>query len=224
MIQFNLLPDIKLEYIRAQRTKRLMMTVSVLVATASLAFLVILIMTVFVFQKQHMSHLSKDITDYGNDLKATPDLDKVLTVQNQLNSLTGIHEQKPEVNRIIPYIQQVTPSSANISSLKVDFSTNAMTITGNADSLEIVNKYVDTLKFTHYNDGASSPEAFSNVVLTTFGRADKGASFTIDLVFDPVIFNNTKTITLTVPKIISTRSNTEKPKVLFETTTTEKEQ
>jgi hypothetical protein len=218
MIQFNLLPDVKLEYIRAQRTKRLVMTVSVLVAIASLAILVILLMTVFVFQKQHMKHLTSDITKYSNDLKATPDLDKILTIQNQLGSLASIHEQKPEVNRIIPFIKEVTPSDASISSLNVDFATNTMVITGSADTLVTVNKYVDTLKFTHYSNGQDSPLAFSAVVLTSFGKADKGASYSINLAFDPVIFDNTQDIKLTVPNIVSTRSSTEKPDVLFEST------
>jgi uncharacterized protein YoxC len=223
MIQFNLLPDVKLEYIRAARSKRLVMTISVLVAAAALATLIILVMTVMVFQKQHMNHLSSDIKKYSADLKGTPDLDKILTIQNQLTSLSGIHEKKPDTNRIIPYIKQITPAAASISSLNIDFAASTVTVTGTADSLVTVNKYVDTLKFTKYSDGQTTTEAFSDVVLTTFGRADKGASYTINFVFDPVIFDNTKTVTLTVPNIISTRSSTEKPAVLFETTNTNTE-
>lgn len=221
MIQFNLLPEVKLEYIRASRTKRLVMTIAVLAGAASLSIMAILLMTVFVFQKQHMNNVTSDIKKYSSDLKSTQDLDKILTIQNQLNSLSSIHVTKPDVTRIIPYVKQVTPAAASISSLNVDFGTNTMTITGTADTLVTVNKYVDTLKFTHYSNGDNSPEAFSDVVLTSFGRAEKGASYTISLTFDPIIFDNTKTIALTVPNIISTRSTTEKPSVLFDSAETD---
>lgn len=223
MIQFNLLPDVKLEYIRTSRTKRLVMTIAVLVGAIALALLVILLMTVLVFQKQHMNHVTNDIKKYSNDLKSTQDLDKILTIQNQLNSLSSIHETKPDVTRIIPFVKQVTPAAASISSLNVDYGTNLMTITGTADTLVTVNKYVDTLKFTKYSSGTDSTDAFSDVVLTSFGRADEGASYTITLMFDPIIFDNTKTITLTVPNIISTRSTTEKPSVLFDSSSTSEE-
>lgn len=216
MIQFNLLPDVKMEYIKAQRTKRMVIGVSFLVTAAALALLVLLCMTVFVFQKQHMNHLTSDIAKYGKDLQSTKDLNKILTVQSQLGSLKGLHEKKPEVNRLIPFIKQLTPASASISSLDVDFTTNVMTITGSADSLQTVNQFVDTLKFTTYEQNGQTPKAFSNVVLSTFGRADKGASYTITLNFDPIIFDNTKTVELTVPNIITTRSELDKPGVLFE--------
>lgn len=219
MIQFNLLPSVKMEYIRAQRTKRMVVGISVLVTAAALALLVLLSMTVFVFQKEHMNHLTNDIAKYGKDLQATKDLNKILTVQDQLGALKSLHEQKPEVNRLIPFIKQLTPATASIASLNVDFSADTMTITGSADSLQTVNQFVDTLKFTTYAQSGQSPKAFSGVVLTSFGRADKGASYTINLGFAHDIFDNTKTVQLTVPNIITTRSELDKPGVLFEPVT-----
>jgi hypothetical protein len=208
-----------MEFIKAQRTKRMVVGISVLVTAAALALLVLLCMTVFVFQKQHMNHLTADIAKYGKDLQSTQDLNKILTVQGQLGALPGLHEQKPEVNRLIPYIRQLTPATASISSLNVDFTADTMTITGSADSLQTVNQFVDTLKFTTYNQDSQTPKAFSDIVLSTFGRADKGASYTITLGFVHDIFDNTKSVELTVPKIITTRSEIDKPGVLFEPVT-----
>ncbi|HEY1063867.1 MAG TPA: hypothetical protein VGE30_01055, partial [Candidatus Saccharimonadales bacterium] len=109
MIQFNLLPDVKLEYMKAERTKRMVIAISTVVTIVSIAILVVLLLVVLVFQKKYMSDLSSDITGYSNDLKATPDLDKILTVQNQLDSLTGLHEKKPDTTRVFTYIEEVTP-------------------------------------------------------------------------------------------------------------------
>ncbi|MDB5170245.1 MAG: hypothetical protein JWN82_641 [Candidatus Saccharibacteria bacterium] len=219
MIQFNLLPDVKLQYMRAERTKRLVVSIASTVTVVSLIILVVLCLVVFVFQKKYMNDLSSDITTYSKDLQATPDLNKILTVQNQLNSLTDLHKQKPDPTRLFPYIKQITPADASIASLTIDFETQTMVITGAANSLSTVNKYVDTLKFTEYKKDDQTTKAFSEVVLATFGRADKGASFTINLKFDPVIFSNTEKVTLSVPDKITTRSETEKPGALFEALT-----
>lgn len=221
MIQFNLLPDIKLEYLRAQRTKRLVMVVSSAVSAVALVIFIALLIDVSFVQKTHMSNLSDDIERTAKDLEGTSDIDKILTVQNQLNSLPGLHEQKPAVKRIFPYIQEVTPTEASIATLNLDFDNTVMTITGAADTLNTVNKFVDTLKFTEYSVGEDGEKtrAFSQVVLTSFGRADKGASYTINLAFDPVIFDNTESIKLTVPNIVTTRSEISKPGILFEPVT-----
>jgi hypothetical protein len=53
------------------------------------------------------------------------------------------------------------------------------------------------------------------VVLSDFTRTDKEATYTITLSYNPVIFDSASNVVLTVPKIISTRSETEKPTELF---------
>lgn len=219
MIQFNLLPDVKMEYMKAERTKRMVIAIASAVTVVSVAILVILLMVVLVFQKKYMNDLSADITKYSHDLQGTKDLNKILTVQNQLSSLTGLHEQKPDATRIFPYIEEITPTEVSLASLVIDFDAGTFTINGSANSLSDVNKYVDTLKFTEYKQDGVTHRAFSEVVLGTFGRADKGASYTINLKFDPVIFSNTAKVTLTVPDKVTTRSETEKPGALFEPVT-----
>jgi hypothetical protein len=223
MIQFNLLPDIKLEYMRTKRTKRIVMVTSVAISSAALLIFVSLLMAVGIFQKTHMNNLSDDIVKLSKDLNDTPDLNKILTVQNQLNSLVGVHQQKPAVTRVFPFIQQMTPEAANIISLNVGFGEGTMVINGTADSLITVNKFVDTLKFTDYKEGSNSEKAFSEVVLTSFAKTDKGATYTISLKYNPVIFDNTKSVSLDVPNIVTTRSETEKPTSLFELNTTQEQ-
>lgn len=218
MIQFNLLPDVKLEYMRAQRTKRMVTVISVLATVVSLAILIVLLLVVFVFQRQYMNDLSADITKHSKDLKETKDINKILTVQNQLNSLAGLHEDKPDTTRVFTFIQKVTPQDITIDTLSVDFENGMINISGAAPTLVFVNQFVDTLKFTDYQKGdGTKARAFSEVVLASFGRATEGASYMVSMKFDPVIFSNTETVELEVPtQKITTRSETERPKVLFE--------
>jgi Tfp pilus assembly protein PilN len=220
MIQFNLLPDIKIQYLKARRRKHAVMFASVVVIIASIAVLVLLASTLFVLQRKNINDLTGDIESASQELQNTPDLDRMLTVQNQLNVLTGLHDEKPVASRIFGYINQATPASANIGRLNVDFADNTITINGAADTLETVNTFVDTLKFTNYttNGDEQQQRAFSDVVLSSFGRDSSSASYTINLNFDPVIFSELEDVSLVVPNIITTRPNAEQPEALFEGT------
>jgi len=222
MIQFNLLPDVKLNYIRARRLKRTVVVASIAVGSASLTVLTILVLLVNFWQVARIDGLKRSIDGNVKKLQSIQDLDKILTVQNQLNSLPGLHDQKPVTTRLFGYISQLTPSSAAISETKLDFDTNTITISGSADSLATVNRYVDTLKFTTYKvkDAKDSPKAFDSVVLSNFGKDDKGATYEITAQFDKAIFDSVNPVVLKVPDIISTRSETEKPTDLFQKSST----
>jgi Tfp pilus assembly protein PilN len=201
MIQFNLLPDVKLEYVKTQRTKRFLTLLSFAVSAASIAVLLISVVTVDVVQKKSLDDENNDITRYTAQLKSAPNLNQILTVQNQLSTLTSLHEQKPVTSRLFTFISQVTPAQASLNQLNIDFTANTLTIGGTAPSLDVVSTYTDTLKATTYKvSGAGSTHAFSDVVLSSFGRDQEGATFTITCSFDPTIFNTDDNIKLTVPQ------------------------
>lgn len=229
MIQFNLLPDIKLQYIKAKRMKRTVIVISLLVGATSLSVFVFLLITVYGFQKTHMNKVTNDIANAQRTLDSTTDLNKVLTIQNQLNSLPDLHNQKPVSSRLFGYIVELTPSNVSIGKVELSFVDNTISFYGTASSLSDVNKFVDTIKFTNYNITAdnqldSAPQnsdkqkPFSNVVLTSFQVDEETGAVTYNITtkFDANIFDNNKTIKLTVPKITSTRSETEKPDELFQ--------
>lgn len=223
MIQLNLLPDVKVKYIKAQRSKRMVLLSAIVVSGVSLGILAILVSVVYGAQKVQLSYYDKEIKKNTAELKKIDGLDKILTVQNQLLSIDGLHAEKPVTSRIFTFLPQITPSDVQIASLNLKHEDSTMQISGTAKSLEAVNKYVDTLKFTKYStESSATPEnAFSSVVLSSFSRTDNDAGFTVALKFDPAIFKGeNKTVTLVVPKITSTRSQTETPSALFNQQTT----
>lgn len=209
MIQFNLLPDIKIEYIKTQRTKRMVILGSIGAAGLSIALLLVMF-SFSTVQKQHITNLDKDIQALRTELEGNQELTKILSVQNQLKSLPALYDGRPAADRLPDYLDQTTPTDVGIGRLVVDFSTSTMEITGSAPSLESVNSYVDTLKFTSYkydNEGQTTTSgAFSAVILTEFGRSDKEATFVVTLTFDPIIFDATKSIELIVPSTVTTRA------------------
>lgn len=217
MIQFNLLPDVKQQYIKSQSLKRTAVTVAVLVGGGALALLIMLAMVVLVFQKTHISGLNGDIKKYSEEIKSKTDIQKVLTVQNQLNSLPDLHDKKPVTSKLYEYLAQVVPANITLSQLDIDYDQNTVKFIGTSDGLATVNKFVDTLKFTTYTTGEETEgkNAFSEVVLTSFSKSDQETTYDIDAKFDPAIFSSAQTVKLTVPNIITSRSSTEKPTNLF---------
>lgn len=218
MVQFNLLPAVKIEYIKAMRTKRTVTSIAIIASLTALTILALLFINVNVVQKRHIANLTNDINAKVGELEAIPDIDKVLTVQNQLSVLTQLHEQKPATERVLPLLAKVTPRDARITETTFSYEENTANINGTADSLATVNKFVDTLKFTKFTTGSTSNEqlAFSEVVLSSFSVSSQEATFKIDFKFNPTIFDNTQQVELKVPNIISTRSQTERPSDLFQ--------
>jgi Tfp pilus assembly protein PilN len=212
MIQFNLLPDIKLAYIRAQRTRRLIIGIAGLTTIFSVVLLLTLL-SIDGLQRKHLADLNRDITSGTQKLASQPNVNAILTLQNQLGSLTQLHDGKPAASRLFNYLNEITPAKVSLTNLQVDFTQQAITLTGAADSLSSVTQYVNTLKLTTYNTGADSDTlpAFSNIVLSSFGLngnsidASQAANYTINLNYDPTIFDITKTIgqdnSLSVPSV-----------------------
>jgi Tfp pilus assembly protein PilN len=201
MIQFNLLPDVKLQYIKTERTKRSVIAFSLLASAVALALFIFLVLTVDVAQKAYINGLTNEIEDKGKALQATPNLSKMLTVQNQLRQLGGLHQTKMATSRMFGYLNQVTPTSVGISQMTLDTTAKTVALTGTAPKIEDVNAFVDGLKYTTYktSDGSHNGDnAFSGVVLTSFNRSDKNATYTLNMNVDTTIFDNTQDVTLTV--------------------------
>jgi len=234
MIQLNLLPAVKLDYINAQKTRRLVLSISVIVTAISVAAFIILF-SVDLIQKHDISNLNTNIKSQISQLKSKPDLNKILTIQNQLSSLTSLQSSKHAPNNLFNYLNELTPTTVNITNLTADFNANTLSITGNATSLDSVNQYIDAIKLTSYtingsSSNSNSAKAFSSVVLSSFGTSSQSsggaaypASYNITLAFDPNLFQNTENVTLVVPNVTTTRLEQLQPTNLFATPTTNEE-
>jgi hypothetical protein len=221
MIQFNLLPDVKKKYIKTKRTKRLIFTTSFLSASIALGIFIILFSFVQVAQRKSINDLTKDIETKTGELQSINDLNKILTIQHQLETLPLLHEEKPETSRIFGYLTQVTPAEIKIGSVTVDFDTNQMIIEGTAPSLALINRFSDTLKFSTFNiegnselgiDPVKGSKPFTNVI-TELSRNEEQSSYKIALFFDENLFDNTQKIVLVVPEATTTRSTLGKPNI-----------
>ena len=225
MIQVNLLPDVKREFIKARQLKRTVVSVSFLVSAIALGIFALFFVIVNVVQTTYLNYLDSNIEKQTKQLKEMPNIAKILTSQNQLSALPALHSDKPVASRMFTYVKQLAPQEASIESLTVNFDETSMSIQGRAKDLASVNKFVDTIKFTTYTDTTTKKtgRAFSEVVLSQFGidpqsgatNQGKTASYTITFTYNSDIFNADSDVKLTVPDKVTTRSETEKPVTVF---------
>jgi Tfp pilus assembly protein PilN len=224
-VQFNLLPDVKMDYLKAQRSRNTIVSAAVLISVVSFVIFLITFFSVSVIQHGQQKKLDGDIKTASTKLSSLKGLDQVLTVQSQLGTLVQLHTSKHISSRIFTYLPQVSPSNVQIGRLSLDMSANTMQIDGTAPSQLAVNTFIDTLKFTTYTTpGSSAPKsAFPSVVLTSFSVGSGTSNYSLTVGFDPVLFANNITDangkkaapTLNVPKQTTTRSVLEDPTQLF---------
>lgn len=190
-IQFNLIPDIKFEYLKAKRLEQMVILGSVVFVGLIVIVVGGLIVWTQLYQGNKISDLSSKIDSSAAQIKKIDGLDKIITIQTQLNTLPGLYEQDPRVSRVFSFLVKMTPPSVTIGDLSLDLTQNTLEIKGTAPALKDINALADTLKQTTFDNRVTEQKgqpAFSDVVLTSFGRSDKDASYTIDLTFDASLF------------------------------------
>lgn len=224
-VQFNLLPDVKVDYARAKLTQDKVTKIASLVAGTTLAILIILLISVDVLQKKQLSDANGQVNQAASQLQAVPNLSKVLTVQYQLQTLATLHSSKHISSRLFTYLSQLTPAKASLGQLTLDIAHNVVTISGTADSQATVNTFIDTLKFANFQIGIDSTTypAFTSVVESSFNINPTNVSYTLNVQFDPRLFANNLTDSqgqLQSPKLViktqtTTRSALSTPSDLF---------
>jgi hypothetical protein len=101
MIQINLVPDVKQELLRAQTQRNFIISIAVLLSIG--AGIVILLVAGYVYGAQTllMATSNKSIdTEYAK-LSAVKDLDKMLTIQNQLGQVSSLNKDNNPVHNCV---------------------------------------------------------------------------------------------------------------------------
>lgn len=219
MIEFNLLPDIKQQFIKARRTKRLIVSLSIIVGGIAIAIFILLLLYVDVFQKARINSLKNQINNSNSQLASNTNLNKILTIQNQLNTLPTIYKQLPASNRLFNYLTELLPVNATVSSLSVDFTKDTVNMSGTADSAETINQFIDTLNFANYTVAGStaSTPAFSAITVGSISvsNSTNSTNYSLTFNFDPRLFNSQYNTQLIVPSLTTTRSILNQPTDIF---------
>lgn len=202
-IQFNLLPDVKVEYEQAKSNQKKVSVIAFGISAVCVGLFILSFLSVNGLQHKLLSDADSKMTNLNSQIKAVPNVQNIITVQNQLTALPSLAAKKHVMSRLFDYLPQVVPPKAGISDLVADTTLNTITITGVADSVQTVNAFVDTLKNAQYTTATTKTPlpAFSNIVLTSINRDSSGAAYTLTATYDPALFAANQTITLSVPQL-----------------------
>lgn len=170
MIEINLVPDIKQELIKAQRTRSVVVTSSIFIGIASVGVVIFLALYVFTIQTVRSVLADTEIKKQSTALSKVEDLSKTLTIQNQLTKISDLNNSKKIDSRIFDLLKAVIPKEPNdvkISKLSIDPITNLVSMEGQAQggyaSLEIFKKTIEGAKFKYTESAGSSTTGSSEL-------------------------------------------------------------
>lgn len=134
MIEVNLIPDVKQELIKAQRARNQVISISVLVGIAAGGLVTALVMILGGFALTELN-ADNDIKKYYDELRKVEDIDKIVTIQNQLTKISELHENKGINSRVFDVLTAINPPAPNdvkISRVVMNPTEGTLTIEGEA--------------------------------------------------------------------------------------------
>ena len=239
MIEINLLPNVKRELLKTRAMRNRVISISFLVGGASIAAVVVLAL---ILGSQIAAEAVQNgvIKDRNDKLMAVEDLNKVVTIQNQLTKINEQHSRKKINSRIfdvVTAVNPVVPNNVSFSDIKVNPESKTITLEGSA-----VNGYsaLETLKKTILNtkvqttDGDKSSEVSLTKEIkdgdTSFGENSEGKkvlqfSFSFEYAEELLAPANNGTVSVLTPtgKVDVTDSRQGIPDSLFKSNSKKQE-
>lgn len=193
MIQVNLVPDVKLELIRAQRHRNMIISIAIITMIAS-AGVVALLGTFIGYQAVRENWLTSDIKKKDQEFRNKPDIDKTVTIQNQLASIQATHEQKAMTSRIFDLLVEasatgtdnsVTYNMFNIDTTEKTISLVAQTDKRGFDAAEVFRKNIEGMKLYYVAyDGDTGKDKIPNEFLENPVTEQKGKEQSVFVAHD----------------------------------------
>lgn len=134
--EINLVPQVKMEMIRAQKTRNLVLFICILVSSIAVGAVVVLF---GIKSGQDIAMASQDtrLENMSAKLNAYNELGSLITIQSQLDSIDQISDQKTVLSRVFGAMGAMLPQGADsvqLSSLNVNLETNVLRLEGQADA------------------------------------------------------------------------------------------
>jgi hypothetical protein len=216
MIEINLVPDIKKEFIKAQKIRATVVTFSIMICVVSISIVALLAIYIFAVQAVRGGLVDSAIDTESRKLIAIPDLSKTVTIQNQLTKISNLNANKNISSRLFDVLKVIIPPAPNniqISNLVVDTDLKTINIDGQAANsyaaLEVFKKTINgaILKFTDVNNVKQEIVLASNIntANTSYGEDASGKKvlrFTISFGYiDQLFLPSSKDVSVSVPNI-----------------------
>ena len=164
MIEINLIPDVKQELLRAQRTRTAVISGSIVISMAAAGIVVVLMLYVFGVQSVRSAILDGEIKTGADKLSQVQDLSKILTIQNQLSKISQLTSEKNMDSRLFDVLSGVIPPAPNdvqISQTSIDATAQTIRIEGQThgyDSMEVFKKTLDNAIISYTENGDNTQQ------------------------------------------------------------------
>lgn len=225
MIQLNLLPDVKKEFLRAQHARRRTITLAILATIIAAAVTVIFAFYVYGVQSVILFTQTEDIKKKSAELSNIKDIDKYLAIQNQLANLSELHDNKVNMSRLLTFLPSLNPAppkNVKLTNLEVSTVDKTITFRGTVADYAALTTFKDTLVNGNFTYGTGEDQTtsklFSNVIIDSATlEAGAGVKFNVLATYDPAAFLQKNTnVTVKVPNIETTPSVIGTPQPLFD--------
>lgn len=123
MIEINLIPDVKQELVRAQIQRNVIISVSMLISIVAVSLVLLVASYVYVGQALAIRSSNDTIDKEFAQLSAVEDIDKMITIKNQLSAVSALDQDKHVTSRLYDMLNVVVPKSPNkvtIASIAVE--------------------------------------------------------------------------------------------------------
>lgn len=201
MIEINLMPDVKQEYLKAKRTRMLVISGAIIVSIVSVAVVVLLAVYLFGIQTLFSLQADNDIKSNQKNIMNTADLTNMLTLQSQLVNISGLHDKQNMSSRMFEILGAIRPAQPNqvtFSTVKYDAESKSIHIDGQAINgfvaVDVFKKTIEATTFSYQEDSKTTTHPVAeNVTLSnlSYGEDASGVKvlrFTVDFDYDPSLF------------------------------------
>lgn len=196
MIEINLIPDVKQELLKAQRTRAMVISGSILTCIIAGGVVVLLVLYLGV-QGVRGAIVDQAVVDKNEELSQVEDLSKMLTIQNQLARINELNAEKKLDSRLFDVLNAIVPPAPNdvqISRFSSNDEESTITLEGQTrayDSMEVFKKTIDgsVVKFTQ-DDTETEVKLAENISVTdiSYGENSSGQKvlrFTLSFKYPP---------------------------------------
>lgn len=199
MIEINLVPDVKQQLISAQRVRNTVISIAIIAAIASVACVALLASYVFGVQTVRSLVADNSIKDNSKKLLAVKDINKTLTIQNQLSQISTLHDAKHMNSRVFEVLTSANlpdndPNKVKYSSVSINTTDGTVTIDGQTpgfNGLDAYKKTIEATKLKYKADGESKTVNLASDVTVSsqsFGQSQEGGNvmtFTLTYTYAP---------------------------------------
>ncbi len=249
MLQLNLLPDVKKEYLHAQRQRNFVISVCIFASIIAGGAVLILggILGAQAIQKGIISKSIDDSESEIKKMKTDKQLDEYLTVQNQLSKIESLKDDQLSYSRLLDYLVNLNPAAPNNVSLDsvevIDASGSAtdggassggvkVELSGTIKDYSSLSVFETTLAMSTISYSKGDGEDVLTELLFNSTRTESSSlgndgkvSFKVAVEFNKAAFaRNSKDIKISVPNETTSDSDRNSPKDIFIESTTSSEE